>query len=60
MCSGRPVGQLKVAVVKGRGLISSDLNLPGNAYVRVTYVPQRYVVCLVFLAREFTDGKVGS
>lgn len=34
----RPVGTLKVAVVRGRGLVSSDLNLPGNAYVRVSYV----------------------
>lgn len=36
---GRSVAQLKVAVVRGRGLVSSDLNLPGNAYVRVSYVP---------------------
>ncbi|CAM9903085.1 unnamed protein product, partial [Pylaiella littoralis] len=34
----RPVGTLKVAVVRGKGLVSSDLNLPGNAYVRVSYV----------------------
>eukprot|EP00752_Nemacystus_decipiens_P018720 g16783.t1 len=34
----RPVGTLKVAVVRGRGLVSSDLNLPGNAYVRVSYI----------------------
>lgn len=35
----RPVGMVKIAVVEGRGLISPDLNLPGNAYVSVTYVP---------------------
>ncbi|CAN0131113.1 unnamed protein product, partial [Ectocarpus sp. 4 AP-2014] len=34
----RAVGTLKIAVVRGKGLISSDLNLPGNAYVRVSYV----------------------
>eukprot|EP00903_Cladosiphon_okamuranus_P005945 g5874.t1 len=34
----RPVGTLKVAVVRGKGLVSSDLNLPGNAYVRVSYI----------------------
>lgn len=36
----RPVSHLKVSVVQGRGLLS-ELNLPGNAYVRVTYVPHR-------------------
>lgn len=41
--NNRPVGTLKVAVVRGRGLVSPDLNLPGNAYVRVSYmVPDRY------------------
>lgn len=34
----RAVGTLKIAVVRGKGLISSDLSLPGNAYVRVSYV----------------------
>ncbi|CAN0041907.1 unnamed protein product [Ectocarpus sp. 12 AP-2014] len=34
----RAVGTLKIAVLRGKGLISSDLNLPGNAYVRVSYV----------------------
>ncbi|KAG5186678.1 hypothetical protein JKP88DRAFT_288633 [Tribonema minus] len=35
----RPLAQLRVAVLRGRNLVSEDLGLPGNAYVRVTYAP---------------------
>ncbi|CAM9630849.1 unnamed protein product, partial [Phaeothamnion confervicola] len=35
----QPLAQLRVAVVRGRGLVSSDLGLQGNAFVRVSLSP---------------------
>lgn len=35
----RPVAQLRIAVLRGKALLSDDLGLPGSAYVRIAYVP---------------------
>jgi hypothetical protein len=35
----RPLAQLRIAVLRGRALLSDDLGLPGSAYVRIAYIP---------------------
>jgi hypothetical protein len=35
----RPLAQLRIAVLRGRALLSDDLGLAGSAYVRIAYVP---------------------
>jgi hypothetical protein len=37
----RPLAQLRVAILRGRCLLSEDLGLPGNAFVRVSYFERR-------------------
>ncbi|CAM9610591.1 unnamed protein product [Chrysoparadoxa australica] len=59
-CS-RPLAQLKVAVIRGCNLLSEDLALPGNAYVRVSYLPDRHMEDWQgeFLVGETAPGNTG-